>query len=182
MAVQPEDNREFLRPGTEEERPSGRKYQALSHQKFGMTPFEQQQHNVHLQNPLAHVDQKIEERESLRHSTHRSQRSDRATNLGGAHMSGQHTANVTGQHNLMNETHTTQAQVKPSQQMQGTHSDKFGHTDYNLSENQERPAFNNQQNTYQIDNEMDAERQERDQQGAKPAHDQNFANSNMIGA
>ena len=77
-----------MRPGTEEERPSGRKYQALSHQKFGMTPFDQQQntHNTHLQNPLAHVDQKIEERESLRHSTHRSQRSDRAAGnvLGGA--------------------------------------------------------------------------------------------------
>jgi hypothetical protein len=52
-----------------------------------MTPFDQQQntHNTHLQNPLAHVDQKIEERESLRHSTHRSQRSDRAPGtLGGA--------------------------------------------------------------------------------------------------
>lgn len=39
----------MMRPGTEEERPSGRKYQALSHQKFGMTPFDQQQtHNSHL--------------------------------------------------------------------------------------------------------------------------------------
>ena len=41
-----------------------------------MTPFDQQQ-PPHLQNPLALLDQKIEERESLRHSTHRSQRSER---------------------------------------------------------------------------------------------------------
>jgi hypothetical protein len=57
----------------------------------------------------------------------------------------------------MNETHTTQTHVKPGQ-MQGTHSEKFGNTDYNLSENQERPAFNNQQNTYQIENEMNDEK------------------------
>ena len=56
-------------------RPSGRKHQALVHQKFGMTPFDQQPPN--LQNPLTLLDQKIEERESLRHSTHRSQRSER---------------------------------------------------------------------------------------------------------
>jgi hypothetical protein len=37
-----------------------------------MTPFDQQ--NV---NGQFSIDQKIEERESLRHSTHRSQRSDR---------------------------------------------------------------------------------------------------------
>ena len=88
VAIQPRQQEPLMRPGTEEERPSGRKYQALSHQKFGMTPFDQQQntHNTHLQNPMAHVDQKIEERESLRHSTHRSQRSDRAGGnvLGGA--------------------------------------------------------------------------------------------------
>ena len=58
-------------------RPSGRKHQALAHQKFGMTPFDQQQQqqqNAQAQNnnPMALVDQKIEERESLRHSTHRS--------------------------------------------------------------------------------------------------------------
>ena len=49
-----------MRPGTEDERPSGRKYQALSHQKFGMTPFDQQQNHHNQppiqQNPLAHVD------------------------------------------------------------------------------------------------------------------------------
>ena len=62
-------------------RPSGRKHQALVHQKFGMTPFDQQQpaHNNQgtAGGPLALLDQKIEERESLRHSTHRSQRSER---------------------------------------------------------------------------------------------------------
>jgi hypothetical protein len=46
---------------------------------------------------MPHVDQKIEERESLRHSTHRSQRSDRAAaGIGTA----QHSANVTGQQNM----------------------------------------------------------------------------------
>ena len=49
-------------------RPSGRKQQALVHQKFGMTPFDQQ----NTQGNFAIIDQKIEERESLRHSTHRS--------------------------------------------------------------------------------------------------------------
>ena len=55
-------------------RPSGRKQQALVHQKFGMTPFDQQNQ---IQGNFAIIDQKIEERESLRHSTHRSQRSER---------------------------------------------------------------------------------------------------------
>jgi len=36
-------------------RPSGRKYQALAHQKFGMTPFDQQQ-TQHHGNPLPMVD------------------------------------------------------------------------------------------------------------------------------
>jgi len=57
-------------------RPSGRKQQALVHQKFGMTPFDQQ-NTQNLQGNFAIIDQKIEERESLRHSTHRSQRSER---------------------------------------------------------------------------------------------------------
>lgn len=57
-------------------RPSGRKQQTLAHQKFGMTPFDQQ-NAQNLQSNFAIVDQKIEERESLRHSTHRSQRSER---------------------------------------------------------------------------------------------------------
>ena len=56
-------------------RPSGRKNIPV-HQPFGMTPFDQQQ-APHMHNPLALLDQKIEERESLRHSTHRSQRSER---------------------------------------------------------------------------------------------------------
>jgi len=42
VAIQPRQHETVLRPATEEERPSGRKYQALSHQKFGMTPFDQQ--------------------------------------------------------------------------------------------------------------------------------------------
>jgi len=64
---------EHFRNNTHDQnRPSGRKQQALAHQKFGMTPFDQQ--NV---NGQFSIDQKIEERESLRHSTHRSQRSDR---------------------------------------------------------------------------------------------------------
>ena len=41
VAIQPRQQEPMMRPGTEEERPSGRKYQALSHQKFGMTPFDQ---------------------------------------------------------------------------------------------------------------------------------------------
>jgi hypothetical protein len=41
-----------------------------------MTPFDQQ-NTQNLQGNFAIIDQKIEERESLRHSTHRSQRSER---------------------------------------------------------------------------------------------------------
>lgn len=33
----------------------------------------------------------------------------------------------------------TQTQIE--NQMKNTHSDKFGNTEYNLSENQERPSF-----------------------------------------
>jgi hypothetical protein len=41
-----------------------------------MTPFDQQ-NNQNIPGNFAIIDQKIEERESLRHSTHRSQRSER---------------------------------------------------------------------------------------------------------
>lgn len=156
----------------EDERPSGRKYQALSHQKFGMTPFEHQQHNVHLQNPLAHVDQKIEERESLRHSTHRSQRSDRAANIAGAQLSGQHTAHVTGQPNLLG------TQTMNKNPMQNTHSDKFGQTDYNLSENHERPAF--QHNSNHNEGEMNEEEYEMGQ--AVNINQTNYAANNAVQA
>lgn len=53
-------------------------------------PFDQQQNFYQLQKPphTNVVDQRIEERESLRHSTHRSQRSERL----GSHQNMQHTA------------------------------------------------------------------------------------------
>ena len=85
VAIQPKQDAQE-RPATDEGRPSGRKHAGLSHQRFGMTPFDQQQRDNPnaMTNPFSghHVDQKIEERESLRHSTHRSQRSDRANKIG----------------------------------------------------------------------------------------------------
>lgn len=67
------------------------------------------------------VDQKIEERESLRHSTHRSQRSDRATG------------------NVVQPG--AQGAAAAQQNMQRTASDRFGQTEYHMSETQKRPAF-----------------------------------------
>jgi len=122
-------------------RPSGRKHQALAHQKFGMTPFDQQQntHNSHLQNPLAHVDQKIEERESLRHSTHRSQRSDRANNVMGSGGAGQGG----------NANHPGSNPGQTGQPMQNTVSDRFGQTDYNMSDNNDRQGVDHPYNEQQ---------------------------------
>lgn len=121
----------------------------MSHQKFGMTPFDQQ--NMHLQGQMPHVDQKIEERESLRHSTHRSQRSDRGAAL--VSQGQQLGANLTGQQNMQG-ANTTQTQMQ--QQMQNTNSERFGNTEYNLSENQERPSFQKNSNQIQHDQEQEA--------------------------
>jgi len=41
-------------------------------------------------------------------------------------------------------------------QMHQTDSDRFGQTDYNMSENQDRPAFQKASNQYAIDGDMDA--------------------------
>ena len=84
------------------------------------------------------IDQKIEERESLRHSTHRSQRSDRAQGIAGG---------------IQNQANTTQQMSNPMHQ---TASDKFGATDYNMSENQDRPNF--QKNQSQMEDEQERQR------------------------
>ena len=106
-------------------RPSGRKHAALAHQKFGMTPFDQQQ-PPHLQNPLALVDQKIEERESLRHSTHRSQRSERMTQQHVAQKKDGEGKDFGGG---LGQTHQTENQA------QAAGSENFELTDYNINAN-----------------------------------------------
>lgn len=82
---------------------------------------------------MPHLDQKIEERESLRHSTHRSQRSDRAAGnvLGGAG------GPITGQGHA-------------------TASDRFGQTDQFLQEGHDRPAFQKASNQYNMEGDQEA--------------------------
>mmetsp|Transcript_9367 Transcript_9367/g.14235 ORF Transcript_9367/g.14235 Transcript_9367/m.14235 type:complete len:110 (-) Transcript_9367:2630-2959(-) len=105
-----------------------------------MTPFDQQHQHNHLQGQLAHVDQKIEERESLRHSTHRSQRSDKA---GNNHLNPNGMGNNTGQ-----------SQLQQNPQGNGmTASDRFGNTDFNGTDNQERHAFQKGGASYNMDGE-----------------------------
>ena len=71
----------------QEEVKEGGLQQVASHEKFGMTPFDnpdnqaqQYMSESHYNQPMGQIDQKIEERESLRHSTHRSQRSEKYFN------------------------------------------------------------------------------------------------------
>lgn len=117
-------------------RPSGRKQQALVHQKFGMTPFDQQ-NTQNLQGNFAIIDQKIEERESLRHSTHRSQRSERVA-AQQQHAVQHHNGFASGQNG-------NGAAANNGGANNVTATDHFDQTDYNVSEKSQGKRASGQQ-------------------------------------
>ena len=78
-----------------------------------------------MQNPLALLDQKIEERESLRHSTHRSQRSERISQQQAANAAAAQ-GNAQSNQGFATNNGAAAAQATGSDNFENANQDGFG--------------------------------------------------------